>query len=70
LAEVLAAANLNAVYFCSVKKTLAMGVPFAMLFESRADLSLILLPVMFYHPFQLFVNGILASRWAKRATGR
>ena len=59
------AARLNredaiAVYFCSVKKTLAMGVPLAMLiFGSRADLSLILLPIMFYHPFQLLVNGLL-----------
>jgi sodium/bile acid cotransporter 7 len=55
-----------ACYFCSVKKTLAMGVPLAVLiFGSRADLSLILLPIMFYHPFQLFTNGILANRWAK-----
>jgi sodium/bile acid cotransporter 7 len=64
-------ANLNredaiACYFCSVKKTLAMGVPLAVLiFGSRTDLSLILLPIMFYHPFQLFTNGILANRWAK-----
>src|SRR5580700_2133030 len=57
-----------AVYFCSVKKTLAMGVPLAMLiFGSRSDLSLILLPIMFYHPFQLFVNGMLANRWAHEA---
>ncbi|HEY0790798.1 MAG TPA: bile acid:sodium symporter family protein [Chthoniobacterales bacterium] len=56
-----------AAYFCSVKKTLAMGVPLAMLiFGSRTDLSLILLPIMFYHPFQLFVNGVLANRWAKQ----
>jgi solute carrier family 10 (sodium/bile acid cotransporter), member 7 len=56
-----------ACYFCSVKKTLAMGVPLAMLiFGSRSDLSLILLPIMFYHPFQLFVNGLLASQWAKQ----
>lgn len=55
-------------YFCSVKKTLAMGVPLAVLiFGDRGDLSLILLPIMFYHPFQLFVNGLLASRWAKAA---
>lgn len=55
-----------ACYFCSVKKTLAMGVPLAVLiFGSRTDLSLILLPIMFYHPFQLFTNGILANRWAK-----
>jgi solute carrier family 10 (sodium/bile acid cotransporter), member 7 len=66
------AARLNredwiAVYFCSVKKTLAMGVPLAMLiFGSRAELSLILLPIMFYHPFQLFVNGVLANRWGRQ----
>ncbi len=53
-------------YFCSVKKTLAMGVPLAVLiFRERTDLSLILLPTMFYHPFQLFVNGLLANRWSK-----
>jgi solute carrier family 10 (sodium/bile acid cotransporter), member 7 len=58
-----------AVYFCSVKKTLAMGVPLAMLiFGARADLSLILLPIMFYHPFQLFVNGMLANQWGKQRT--
>jgi solute carrier family 10 (sodium/bile acid cotransporter), member 7 len=68
------AARLNredaiAVYFCSVKKTLAMGVPLAMLiFGSRADLSLILLPIMFYHPFQLLVNGLLANHWASQRT--
>jgi sodium/bile acid cotransporter 7 len=56
-----------ACYFCSVKKTLAMGVPLAFLiFGSRPDLSLILLPIMFYHPFQLFTNGILANHWARK----
>jgi len=60
-----------ACYFCSVKKTLAMGIPLAMLiFGSRADLSLILLPIMFYHPFQLFTNGLLANLWAKAAAAR
>jgi sodium/bile acid cotransporter 7 len=53
-------------YFCSVKKTLAMGVPLAVLiFGDRSDLSLILLPIMFYHPLQLLVNGLFANRWAK-----
>ena len=60
-----------ACYFCSVKKTLAMGVPLAMLiFGARTDLSLILLPIMFYHPFQLFTNGILANQWAKQRGDR
>jgi len=58
-------ADMIAAYFCSVKKTLAMGVPLAMLiFGQRSEISLILLPIMFYHPLQLLVNGILANRWA------
>jgi len=53
-------------YFCSVKKTLAMGVPLAMLiFGPGSDLSLILLPLMFYHPLQIFINGLLANHWGK-----
>ena len=61
--------DLIAAYFCSVKKTLAMGVPLAILiFGKRSDLSLILLPIMFYHPLQLFVNGVVANYWSKRAT--
>lgn len=56
-----------AAYFCSVKKTLAMGVPLGMLiFGGQGDLSLILLPIMFYHPLQLFFNGLLAHRWSKQ----
>lgn len=56
-----------AAYFCAVKKTLAMGVPLAVLiFGLRSDISLILLPIMFYHPLQLLANGILANYWAGR----
>lgn len=59
-------ANAITAYFCSVKKTLAMGVPLAVLiFGQRPDLSLILLPTMLYHPLQLVVNGLLANHWAK-----
>jgi sodium/bile acid cotransporter 7 len=55
-------------YFCSVKKTLAMGVPLAMLiFGARSDVPLIILPLMFYHPIQIFINGVLANEWAKQA---
>jgi len=46
-----------------------MGIPLAMLiFGKRSDLSLILLPIMFYHPLQLFVNGLLANYWSRRPT--
>ena len=61
-------ADFIAGYFCAVKKTLAMGVPLAVLiFGARADLSLILLPILFYHPVQLLVNGVLANRWGRAA---
>jgi sodium/bile acid cotransporter 7 len=51
-----------AALFCSVKKTLAMGVPLAQLiFGAKGNLGLILLPIMFYHPFQLFICGLLAN---------
>lgn len=56
-----------AAFFCSVKKTLAMGVPLAQLiFGAHAALGLILLPIMLYHPLQLFICGLLASNFANR----
>lgn len=59
-----------AVYFCSVKKTLAMGVALAaLIFGRRPDLGLILLPIMFYHALQLAANGILANHLARRPAG-
>lgn len=59
--------DMIAAYFCSVKKTLAMGVPLAILiFGRRSDLPLILLPIMFYHPLQLLLNGILANHWSRQ----
>jgi sodium/bile acid cotransporter 7 len=55
-----------AAYFCSVKKTLALGAPLALLiFGDRPDLPLILLPILFYHQIQIFVNGLLAHRWSR-----
>jgi sodium/bile acid cotransporter 7 len=58
--------DLICAYFCSVKKTLAMGIPLAMLiFGAGSNVSLILLPIMMYHPLQIFVNGLLADRWSR-----
>jgi len=57
-----------AAVFCGSKKTLASGVPMAkLMFGAHPALSLILLPIMIYHPLQLMICGVLASRWAKRA---
>jgi sodium/bile acid cotransporter 7 len=56
-----------AVVFCGSKKTLASGVPMAgLLFGAHSALSLILLPIMIYHPLQLVVCGYMAGRWARR----
>ncbi|HEY6724128.1 MAG TPA: bile acid:sodium symporter, partial [Polyangiaceae bacterium] len=55
--------------FCGSKKTLAAGVPMArLIFGADPGLSLILLPLMIYHPLQLVVGGWLAGNWAARAT--
>jgi solute carrier family 10 (sodium/bile acid cotransporter), member 7 len=51
--------------FCGSKKTLASGVPMArLMFAAQPGLSLILLPLMIYHPLQLVVCGWLARREA------
>jgi len=51
--------------FCGSKKTLASGVPMArLMFGAQPGLSLILLPIMLYHPLQLVVCGWLARRFA------
>lgn len=53
--------------FCGSKKSLAQGVPMAMLmFAGNPSLGMILLPIMLYHPLQLLVCGVMASRWARR----
>ena len=53
--------------FCGSKKTLASGVPMArLIFGANPALGLIVLPIMFYHPLQLFVCSVLAARYARR----
>lgn len=53
------------IVFCGSKKTLASGVPMArVMFTLNPGLSLILLPIMIYHPLQLFVCSWLARRFA------
>lgn len=56
-----------AAIFCGTKKTLAAGVPMAkVIFASNPHLGMILLPIMLYHPIQLFYCAILANRYEKR----
>jgi sodium/bile acid cotransporter 7 len=53
--------------FCGSKKTLASGVPMArLMFGADPGLSVILLPLMIFHPLQLLVCGWFAARWGRR----
>jgi len=52
--------------FCAPQKTLASGIPLAKaIFGAHPGLSLILLPILLYHPLQLIVCGVLADRWGR-----
>lgn len=57
-----------AVVFCGTKKTLAAGVPMAkVIFGADPNLGMILLPIMLYHPMQIFYCAVLANRYAKKS---
>jgi sodium/bile acid cotransporter 7 len=52
--------------FSSPHKTLASGIPMAKaIFSGHPGFTLIILPLMFYHPLQLFVCGLIADRYAR-----
>lgn len=56
-----------AALMCAPQKTLAAGVPMAKLvFAASPALGLILLPVMLYHPLQLFAGGVLVNRMKRK----
>jgi sodium/bile acid cotransporter 7 len=56
-----------ATVFCGSKKSMATAVPMAQLmFGASPALGLILLPIMIYHPLQLVICGLLATRWRAR----
>jgi len=56
--------------FCGTKKTLAAGVPMAkVIFATDPRLGMILLPIMLYHPIQIFYCAILANRYARKQEG-
>lgn len=57
-----------AIVFCGTKKTLAAGIPMATaIFGSNPDLGMILLPIMLYHPIQIFYCAILANKYAAQS---
>lgn len=55
-----------AAVFCGTKKTLAAGIPMAkVIFDQDPNLGMILLPIMLYHPIQIFYCAVLANKYAK-----
>ena len=52
--------------FCGSKKSVASGIPMArLLFGTRPELGLIVLPAMLYHQVQLLVCAAMARRYAR-----
>ncbi|MBJ7556182.1 bile acid:sodium symporter family protein [Marinomonas spartinae] len=61
----------SAALFCGTKKSLAAGVPMAkVIFGANPMLGMLLLPIMIYHPLQIFVCALLANRFSKRKAAR
>lgn len=56
----------KAVVFCGSQKSLAVGIPMSqVLFPDTADVGLLLLPLMIYHPLQLVVSGVFVQHWTR-----
>ena len=53
------------VLFCGSQKSLTTGVPMAALIFSAATMPLAVLPLMFYHQFQIIVGAALSGRLAE-----
>jgi sodium/bile acid cotransporter 7 len=51
--------------FCGSKKSLASGLPMALVLFPPSSVGLIMLPLMLFHQIQLFVCAVIASRLAR-----
>jgi sodium/bile acid cotransporter 7 len=53
-----------AIFYCCSQKTLAAGLPLASTIfgADHPELGILLMPVLVYHPIQLAIDGILATR--------
>ncbi|MBB5685700.1 bile acid:sodium symporter family protein [Sphingobium boeckii] len=50
--------------FCGSKKSLASGVPMAGVLFTAPQIGVVILPLMFFHQFQLMICAVLARRYA------
>lgn len=53
--------------FCGSKKSLASGLPMALVFFPATTVGLTMLPLMIFHQIQLVVCAVIASRLARKA---
>jgi solute carrier family 10 (sodium/bile acid cotransporter), member 7 len=53
--------------FCGSKKSLASGLPMALVFFPAATVGLTMLPLMIFHQIQLVVCALIAARLARQA---
>jgi solute carrier family 10 (sodium/bile acid cotransporter), member 7 len=53
--------------FCGSKKSLASGLPMALVFFPPATVGITMLPLMLFHQIQLVVCAVIASRLAREA---
>lgn len=58
-----------AIQFCGTKKSLATGVPMALVLFPGATVGLLVLPIMVFHQVQLMVCSVLAARYARTPPG-
>ena len=58
-------ADAAVVLFCGSKKSLASGLPMALVFFGTGAVGLIMLPLMLFHQIQLFVCAMIASRMSR-----
>lgn len=58
------------VQFCGTKKSLASGLPMALVLFAGQPVGLIILPLMVFHQAQLMVCAVLAQRYAHQAAAR
>ncbi|MCF8118814.1 MAG: bile acid:sodium symporter [Deltaproteobacteria bacterium] len=61
-----------AFFFSSTQKALSTGVPMAtaIFASTRMDLSLIIVPLMMYHPLQLLLGSLVVGRFASSGWGK
>lgn len=58
-----------AIVFCGTKKSLATGVPMAMVLFADQPVGLVVFPLMVFHMLQLMACSVIAQRWARDTAG-